>query len=235
MAKILIADDEQSIRNAVGFYMRKEGHEVVAAADGDEALRVFEEEPFDLVILDVMMPGHGGYEVCSAIRDVDPHIPVIFLSVKDSPIDKNLGFKLGADDYITKPFEPSELVFRVNSCLRRGSGASLREPGARAAGGANGSIELGDLRIEVATRSVFVSGARIDLTAKEFDILLLLARNPNTVFARQQILDAVWGADYYGSTGIVAVFIRKLRQKIENDPSRPVHILTEWGVGYRIV
>lgn len=235
MAKILIADDEQSIRNAVGFYMRKEGHEVVPAADGDEALRSFEEESFDLVILDVMMPGHGGYEVCSAIRDANPHIPVIFLSVKDSPIDKNLGFKLGADDYITKPFEPSELVFRVNSCLRRGSGAPSGESGDQAAGSADGSIELGDLRIEVATRSVFVSGARVDLTAKEFDILLLMARSPNTVFARQQILDAVWGVDYYGSAGIVAVFIRKLRQKIEADPSRPVHILTEWGVGYRIV
>lgn len=120
MARILIVDDDAGIRDAVSFYIRKEGYDVVAVSDGVEALRVYQEGDFDLVILDIMMPGHGGFEVCSAIRDKDPRIPVIFLSVKDNLIDKKLGFKLGADDYITKPFEPTELVLRVNSCLRRG-------------------------------------------------------------------------------------------------------------------
>ncbi len=234
MARILIADDEASIRDAVSFYIRKEGHDVIAVADGREALSKYADDHFDLVILDIMMPNYGGYEVCSAIRDKDPGIPVIFLSVKDSLIDKNLGFKLGADDYITKPFEPTELVLRVNSCLRRGRISSPWAADERE-DAKSSTIILGDLRIETSTRCVFVSNKRIDLTAKEYEVLLLLSRNPDTVFSRQQILDAVWGVDYFGSAGIVAVFIRKLRQKIEKDASHPTHILTEWGVGYRIV
>lgn len=232
MTKILVADDESSIRNAVGFYMRKEGFEVVAVKDGDEALRAYEQQSFDLVILDIMMPHHGGYEVCSAIRDTNPSIPIIFLSAKADLIDKNLGFKLGADDYITKPFEPAELVLRVNSCLRRSQSATGR---AQAPAQGIDVITLGDIRIDASIREVVARGARVDLTAKEYEVLELLARCPNTVFTRQQILDAVWGVDYYGSAGIVAVFIRKLREKIEENPSHPAHILTEWGVGYRMV
>ena len=159
MARILIVDDDAGIRDAVSFYIRKEGHDVVAVSDGVEALRVYQEGNFDLVVLDIMIPGHGGFEVCSAIRDKDPRIPVIFLSVKDNLIDKKLGFKLGADDYITKPFEPTELVLRVNSCLRRGqyspSGASLEAQGGEP--GEEGVIVLGDLRIDTNTRSGSVS------------------------------------------------------------------------------
>ncbi len=233
MTTILIADDEASIRDAVSFYMHKEGYGVVAVKDGDEALREYESQHFDLVILDIMMPRHGGFEVCSAIRDKDPAIPVVFLSAKSDLIDKNLGFKLGADDYITKPFEPVELVLRVNSCLRRSQTAS-QQP-VPDTDKERSVIILGDLRIDTRIREASVNDRRVDLTAKEYDVLALLARCPNTVFTRQQILDEVWGVDYFGSAGIVAVFIRKLREKIESDPSMPAHILTEWGVGYRIV
>lgn len=233
MTTILVADDEASIRDAVCFYMHKEGYEVIAVKDGDEALREYGSRRFDLVILDIMMPRHGGFEVCSAIRDKDPAIPVILLSAKSDLIDKNLGFKLGADDYITKPFEPVELVLRVNSCLRRSQTAAQQS--AHAPEGERGTIVLGDLRIDTRIREVSARGRRVDLTTKEYDVLVLLARCPDTVFTRQQILDEVWGVDYFGSAGIVAVFIRKLRAKIESDPSVPTHILTEWGVGYRIV
>ena len=232
MTAILIADDEISIRNAVSFYMQKEGYDVVAVKDGDEALRAWRQQHFDTVILDIMMPGHGGYEVCSAIRDEDPNVPVIFLSAKNDLIDKKLGFKLGADDYITKPFEPAELTLRVSSCLRRNR---LDTHASSANAGHSSVISFGDLTIDPRNREVIARGKRIDLTTREYDVLAHLASAPNTVFTRQQILDAVWGVDYYGSAGVVAVFVRKLREKVEADPSSPVHLLTEWGVGYRLV
>ena len=233
MTSILIADDDKSIRDAVGFYMRKEGYDVVSAKDGDEALRAYEGSKVDLAILDIMMPSHGGYEVCSAIRDKDPVTPIIFLSAKGDLIDKNLGFKLGADDYITKPFDPGELVLRVNSCLRRANANAGRSSGAP--DDDKTPIVLGDVQVDTRIREVSVRGRRIDLTAKEYEVLAFLARRPDTVLTRQQVLDAVWGSDYFGSAGVVAVFIRKLREKIEECPSKPVHILTEWGIGYRIV
>ncbi|ACV22164.1 Transcriptional regulatory protein walR [Slackia heliotrinireducens] len=230
---ILVVDDDASIRDAVAIYMKREGHDVVQAKNGVEALEVFNRQHLDLVILDVMMEGYNGFEVCSAIRDKDISLPIIILSAKDDLVDKGLGFKLGADDYITKPFEPAELVMRANSCLRNRSPQEAEaEP---QAGGGGSVITLGDLSIDVDTRQVTVGNRRLDLTTKEYDILLLMARRPNVVFTRQQILDSVWGYGYVGSSGVVAVFIRKLREKIEADPSRPVHIITEWGVGYRIV
>lgn len=231
---ILVVDDEKSIRDAVTFYLKKEGYSVIAAKDGNEALDIFEKSSIDLIILDIMMQGYGGFEVCSAVRDKSETVPIIMLSAKRDLVDKSLGFKLGADDYVTKPFEPAELVMRVNSCIRRNQ-AFLREGAAGGEECPTATIELGDLSIDPRTRQVIAQGRLLDLTAKEYGILHLLAQRPNTVFTRQQILDAVWGYDYYGSTGVVAVFIRKLREKIEVDPSKPAHIVTEWGVGYRIV
>ena len=230
---ILVVDDDANIRDAVAIYMKREGHDVVQAKNGVEALEVFNRQHLDLVILDVMMEGYNGFEVCSAIRDKDISLPIIILSAKDDLVDKGLGFKLGADDYITKPFEPAELVMRANSCLRNRSPQEAENELQVGSGGP--VITLGDLSIDVDTRQVTVGDRRLDLTTKEYDILLLLARRPNVVFTRQQILDSVWGYGYVGSSGVVAVFIRKLREKIEADPSRPVHIITEWGVGYRIV
>lgn len=232
MTAILIADDEASIRDAVSFYIRREGYSVETAKDGDEALNKCSSHHFDLIILDIMMPKRNGYEVCAAIRDEDPTIPIIFLSAKGDLIDKSMGFKLGGDDYITKPFEPVELMLRVNSCLRRSQAASRQASAFQELGG---TILLDDLRIDTARREVTVGGRKCDLTAKEYEVLEFLAARPNTVFTRQQILDAVWGVGYFGSAGIVAVFIRKLREKIERDASKPAHILTEWGVGYRVV
>lgn len=233
MKTILVVDDDASIRDAIAFYMKKEGFSVLQAQDGAEALEVFSKEHIDLVILDIMMQKYSGFEVCSAIRDVDVSLPIILLSAKDDLVDKSLGFKLGADDYITKPFEPAELIMRVRSCLRN------RQPASQASTTATTSSEtciiLDDLSVDVKTRQVSVDGVRVDLTAKEYEILALMARRPNTVFTRQQILDAVWGYDYFGSSGVVAVFIRKIREKIERNPSKPAHIVTEWGVGYRIV
>ena len=230
---ILVVDDDASIRDAVSIYMKKEGYDVVQAKNGVEALEVFNRQPLDLVILDVMMEGYSGFEVCSAIRDKDQYLPIIMLSAKDDLVDKGLGFKLGADDYVTKPFEPAELVMRVNSRLRNRRFAETGN-GTEESGGSK-LIVLGDLTIDTETRQVTSRGERLDLTTKEYDILVLLAQRPNIVFTRQQILDSVWGYGYQSSSGVVAVFIRKLREKIEKDPSKPVHIITEWGVGYRIV
>lgn len=233
MTSILIADDDASIRDVVSFYMRKEGYDAVAVKDGQEALQAFDESRYDLVILDIMMPKHGGYEVCSAICDKDPTVPVIFLSAKGDLIDKTLGFKLGADDFITKPFEPEELVLRVNSCLRRKrNGAAVVAASTKADPDV---IVLDDLCINVRSREVTVRGDPVSLTAREYDVLAFLANYPNTVFSRQKILDAVWGEGYFGDAGVVAVFIRKLREKIEENPAIPSHILTEWGAGYRLV
>lgn len=230
---ILVVDDEASIRDAVSFYMKREGHEVLQARDGREAMEAIASQSFDLAILDIMMEGYSGFELCSALRDRNSTVPIIMLSAKSDLIDKSLGFKLGADDYITKPFEPAELVMRVNSCLRRSQAFAKESDGTAPHNDA--VVTLGDLSINTRTRQVEACGRPLELTAKEYSILLLLAQRPNTVFTRQQILDAVWGYDYYGSAGVVAVFIRKLREKVEENPSKPSHIITEWGVGYRIV
>ena len=178
------------------------------------------------------MHGIGVYVFCSPFPHQNADVPVIFLSAKNDLIDKKLGFKLGADDYITKPFEPAELTLRVNSCLRR---SRLESHAVDARSEDSSTITLGDLVINRRSREVIARGNRIDLTTREYDVLVHLASIPDAVFTRQQILDAVWGVDYYGSAGVVAVFIRKLREKIEADPSNPTHILTEWGVGYRLV
>ena len=231
---ILVVDDDASIREVVSICMRREGFEVIQAKNGMEALDLYARTRVDLVILDVMMEGYSGFEVCSAIRDRDISLPIIMLSAKNDLVDKGLRFKLGADDYVTKPFEPAELVMRVHSCLRNRQPGSEGGPGGAQPGRA-AAIALGDLTIDPESRQACARGRRLDLTAKEFDILLLLAQRPNTVFTRQQILDSVWGYGHHGNTGVVAVFIRKLREKIEEDPSKPSHIITEWGVGYRIV
>lgn len=227
MARILIADDEESIRDIVSFYAHREGHESVTVKDGEAAVEAFSAGGFDLVILDVMMPARNGFEVCAALRAIDDDVPIVMLSAKGDIVDKSMGFGAGADDYITKPFDPEELVLRINSCLRRHGSKSAAVPAGR--------IVLDDLVICPKEREVSVGGNRVVLTAKEFDILNFMAQYPGAVFSRAQILDAVWGADHVGDSGVVAVFVRRLREKIESDSSHPRHILTEWGAGYRLV
>ena len=230
MEPILVVDDEHAIADLVCLALENAGYRCRAAYSGAEAADLIEAGRWALVVLDVMLPDHDGYELKTFIGD---ETPVIFLTAKTDVAQRVKGLAAGAQDYICKPFEPAELVMRVNSCLRRSQAFAEKSEGANGDGGS--TIILGDLSIDTQTRQVTARGERLELTAKEYNILLLLAERPNIVFTRQQILDAVWGYDYYGSNGVVAVFIRKLREKIEGDPSKPVHIITEWGVGYRIV
>ena len=227
MTRILIADDEESIRDIVTFYARREGYDAVAVKDGECAVMTFKTGAFDLVILDIMMPNKNGFEACAAIRAMDNDVPVVLLSAKGDIMDKTTGFGVGADDYITKPFDPEELVLRINSCLRRYKGRTEKPRSNR--------IVIGDISICPVERSVEVAGNVVPMTAKEFDMLNFMAQYPGAVFTRRQILEGVWGADHVGDAGVVAVFVRRLREKIEKDPAHPQHLLTEWGTGYRLV
>ena len=229
---ILVVDDDASIRDAVSFYMRREGYDVLQAKDGQAAMEVIATENFDLAILDIMMEGYNGFELCSAIRDRNQTVPIILLSAKRDLIDKSLGFKLGADDYITKPFEPAELVMRVNSCLRRSQAFAEKSEGANGDGGS--TIILGDLSIDTQTRQVTARGERLELTAKEFDILRLLMENPRRVYTKAQIYSLIWNDAYMGDENAVNVHISRLRTKIEDDPRKPQVVITVWGIGYKL-
>ncbi|MDI3281018.1 MAG: response regulator transcription factor [Bacillota bacterium] len=224
-AKILIVDDEPKIRRAVEQALQKEGFRCLQAGDGPSAWRVFQEERPDLVILDLMLPGEDGFEVCRRIR-AQSQVPVIILSVKGELTDKVAGFTLGVDDYLTKPFSPAELVLRVKAVLRR----AYAHQSAPLAGEV---IRAGDLIINAAQRSVHRGEEEITLTAREFDLLWLLAAHPGRVFTKEQILDRIWGCDYVGDENVVPVLVRRLREKVEPDPARPRYIQTVWGVGYK--
>lgn len=225
MAKILLADDEPSVRDTVSFYLRREGHEVLLASDGREAVATYRHEHPDLVILDVMMPGANGFDVCATIRGESEAVPIIMLSAKSDLVDKGTGFKNGCDDYMGKPFEPEELIMRVSSCLRR-----VAQPAQSGA-----VVTSGDLEVRLQSREVLRDGAALSLTAKEFELLAYLAENPGIVLSHHQILARVWGEGYIGDAGVVAVYVRRVREKIEADPKNPKHILTDWGVGYRFL
>lgn len=228
MHRILIADDESSILEAVSFYMEKEGYVALPAKTGTQALELFKREKPSLVVLDVMMPEKNGFEVCKEMRAIDPDVPILFLSAKGDIVDKSVGFSSGADDYITKPFIPDELVMRVNSCLRR------RRTEAPVASGDEVRV-FGDLEVNVAKREVMRDGQAVRLTAKEFSLLAVMTTYPNMVFTRNQLLQSVWGEEYIGDSGVVAVYVRRVREKIEALPDSPRHLLTDWGVGYRFV
>ena len=189
---------------------------------------IFQDATPDLVVLDVMMPGLNGFEVCEAIRETDARVPVIFLTAKGDLVDKGMGFKLGADDYVTKPFEPEELIMRIRTCLRRRDAfpAARKNPDV---------IDLGDLSVNLDSKTVAVRGAGVSLTAKEFDLLAFLAQHPAEAISRVRLLQGVWGEDYIGDPGVVAVVVRKVREKIEENPAKPCHLITEWGYGYRLV
>ena len=225
--KILLIEDDIEISEMLCSYLIAENFEVVCAADGQKACEAFDIGSYSIVLLDLMIPKITGMNVMKYIRQKST-VPIIIISAKDSDSDKTLGLGLGADDYITKPFSITEVMARIKANIRRNTeyaAVQLEQT----------KLVCGTLVMNLENHTVTKSGEIIELTAKEYNILLLLAERPNIVFTRQQILDAVWGYDYYGSNGVVAVFIRKLREKIEGDPSKPVHIITEWGVGYRIV
>ncbi len=227
-SSILVADDEPSVLKVVKYYAEKNGYRVYTASDGEQALGIFQDATPDLVVLDVMMPGLNGFEVCEAIRETDARVPVIFLTAKGDLVDKGMGFKLGADDYVTKPFEPEELIMRIRTCLRRRDAfpAARKNPDV---------IDLGDLSVNLDSKTVAVRGAGVSLTAKEFDLLAFLAQHPAEAISRVRLLQGVWGEDYIGDPGVVAVVVRKVREKIEENPAKPCHLITEWGYGYRLV
>ena len=224
MATVLVVDDEPIVRDVVVRYLQRDGYETLVAADGDAARRLIEETPPALVVLDVMLPGTDGLALCRWIRSRGD-LPVIMLTARGDEADRIVGLELGADDYVTKPFSPRELAVRVQTVLRRSA------PAARDAQ----RLELDGLVIDPHTREVARDGERLRLTAKEFDLLFFLASNPRQVFSRDQLMGRVWGYEAAVDTGTVTVHVRRLRAKIERDPSSPEHLETVWGVGYRFV
>jgi DNA-binding response OmpR family regulator len=223
---ILVVDDEVTIREVVRRYLEREGFQVVEAADGYEALDAIKEESPDLIVLDLMMPGIDGLTLTQHLRQ-DHHTPIIILTARGETSDRIRGLDLGADDYITKPFSPQEVVSRVRAVLRRTGGPAVP--------GAEKPIEVGNMWIDPVSRGVKVAEEAITLTAKEFDLLIYLAARPQQVYTRTQLLANVWGDELYTDPSTVTVHIRRLREKIESDPSKPKHILTVWGVGYKFV
>jgi len=228
--RILLADDEQSIQTLLSYPLQKDGFEVVRASDGREALDLFAEQSFDLVVLDVMMPRLDGLEVCRRLRERSS-VPIIMLTAKTEEIDKVLGLELGADDYITKPFSMREFRSRVKAALRRaGMSARVDDDGAD---GAEPPLERHELRIDFAKRSVRVRGEEVPMTYVEFEILGVLARAPGRVFTRDVLLTRIWGDSAFRDPRTIDVHIRHLREKLESDPKQPEYIFTVRGVGYR--
>ena len=224
MPKILIVEDEPALLDALEFGLSSEGFEVVTCADGEQSLKVFERERPDLMLLDLMLPGLPGTEVCKRVRAISA-VPIIMLTAKDGEIDKVVGLELGADDYVTKPFSMREVAARVRAVLRRGADWDLPEHGA--------PVEVSGVRIDSERYEVHVRGDAVDLPPKEFALLELLMRNAGRVLTRDLIIDRIWGADYVGDTKTLDVHIKRLRGRIESDPHDPRHITTVRGVGYK--
>jgi DNA-binding response OmpR family regulator len=222
METVLVVDDEPTLREVVVRYLERAGSRALEAGDGDEAETLLRTQPPDLVILDLMLPGTDGLELCRRIR-ADSALPVIMLTARGEEADRIVGLELGADDYVTKPFSPRELVARVRTVLRRTNGPVE----------ARDRIQHGDLTLDSETRDVRKSGSLVSLTAREFDLLWFLASHPRRVFSREHLMSRVWGYEPAYDTGTVTVHIRRLRAKIEDDAARPRHIETVWGVGYR--
>jgi DNA-binding response OmpR family regulator len=220
---VLVVDDEEIVREVVVRYLQREGYRTLEAGDGDEARRLIERDAPSLVVLDLMLPGTDGLALCRWIRSRG-ELPVIMLTARAEETDRIVGLELGADDYVTKPFSPRELAARVRTVLRRATPSE--RPEATAA--------FGDVELDAGTREVHKGGQEVKLTAREFDLLWFLASHPRRVFSRNQLMERVWGYEAALDTGTVTVHVRRLREKIEDDPSRPRHLETVWGVGYRL-
>ena len=222
--RVLVVDDEKLIVKGIRFSLEQDGMEVTCAYDGEEALTFAREQQFDIILLDIMLPKLSGFEVCQQIREFS-NVPIIMLTAKGDDMDKILGLEYGADDYITKPFNILEVKARIKAIIRR---TAKQEKKADTAG----RIQAGDMTIERDNRRVYIEGTEINLTAKEFDVLELLATHPNQVYSREKLLTMVWGADYPGDARTVDVHIRRLREKVETNSSEPKYVHTKWGVGY---
>ena len=222
--RVLVVDDEKLIVKGIRFSLEQDGMEVTCAYDGEEALTFAREQQFDIILLDIMLPKLSGFEVCQQIREFS-NVQIIMLTAKCDDMDKILGLEYGADDYITKPFNILEVKARIKAIIRR---TAKQEKKADTAG----RIQAGDMTIERDNRRVYIEGREINLTAKEFDVLELLATHPNQVYSREKLLTMVWGADYPGDARTVDVHIRRLREKVETNSSEPKYVHTKWGVGY---
>ncbi len=223
MTRVLVVEDEESFSDALSFMLRREGYEVGIAIDGLQAIEEFDRHGADLVLLDLMLPGISGTEVCRSLRQRSA-VPIIMVTAKDGEVDKVVGLELGADDYVTKPFSSRELVARIRAVLRRRGEPDELLPTV---------LEAGPVRIDVDRHVVSVRGDVTSMPLKEFDLLELLMRNAGRVLTRGQIIDRVWGSDYVGDTKTLDVHIKRLRAKIEDDPANPVHIVTVRGLGYK--
>jgi two-component system, OmpR family, response regulator RegX3 len=223
VTRIMVVEDEESFSEALAFMLRREGYEVEVAGDGNLAVDLFERQGADLILLDLMLPGLSGLEVCRQVR-AKSQVPIIMLTAKDGEIDKVVGLEIGADDYVTKPFSSRELLARVRSVLRRhGDIDDLVAT----------TVEAGPVRMDVDRHVVTVRGTQVSLPLKEFDLLEMLVRNAGRVLTRGQLIDRIWGADYVGDTKTLDVHVKRLRAKIEEDPAVPVHLVTVRGLGYK--
>ncbi|WP_448641229.1 winged helix-turn-helix domain-containing protein [Geodermatophilus sp. URMC 63] len=223
MTRVLVVEDEESFSDALSYMLGREGFEAVVAPSGPEALAEFDRAGADIVLLDLMLPGLPGTEVCRALRSRS-NVPIIMLTAKDSEVDKVVGLELGADDYVTKPYSARELVARIRAVLRRRG--DVEAP-------ADGALEAGPVRMDVERHVVAVDGEAVALPLKEFDLLELLLRNAGRVLTRGQLIDRVWGSDYVGDTKTLDVHVKRLRAKIEPDPANPKHLVTVRGLGYK--
>lgn len=222
--KVLVVDDEKLIVKGIRFSLEQDGMEVDCAYDGEEAFQMAKSKPYDMILLDVMLPKMDGFEVCQAIREFSG-VPIVMLTAKGDDMDKILGLEYGADDYITKPFNILEVKARIKAIMRRTQPAAKKEQNPA-------NIVRGDLRLDCDSRRLFIRDSEINLTAKEFDLLELLVKNENKVYSRENLLNMVWGYEYPGDVRTVDVHVRRLREKIESNPSEPKYVHTKWGVGY---
>ena len=221
--KILVVDDEALLVKGIRFNLQNEGYEVITGSDGLEAVKLVREEKPDLLVLDVMMPNMDGMTACSKIREFSS-IPIILLTAKTDDMDKLMGFDHGADDYLTKPFNILELKARIRALLRRAGAAEKKE--------AENTLTIGSISLDLNGRNAYRNGELADLTAKEFDVIEFLMRNPNRVYSREALLDTIWAYEYRSDIRTVDVHIRRLREKLEENPAQPKYIMTKWGVGY---
>ncbi len=224
MSRVLVVEDEESFSDALSYMLRKEGFDVAIAATGPQALTEFDRDRPDIVLLDLMLPEMSGTEVCRQLRQ-KPYVPIIMITARDSEIDKVVGLEIGADDYVTKPYSPRELVARIRAVLRR--------PATEAAESTDATLTAGPVRMDVQRHVVTVAGTSVPLPLKEFELLELLLRNAGKVLTRGQLIDRVWGADYVGDTKTLDVHVKRLRSKVEPEPSSPRFIVTVRGLGYK--
>jgi len=220
--KILVVDDEELLVKGIRFNLQNDGYDVITGSDGIEALKLAQTQQPDLIILDVMMPNMDGLQACAKIREFSD-VPIIMLTAKTEDIDKLMGFEQGADDYLTKPFNILELKARIRALLRRSASQSPNNAS---------ELVIGAIRLDLDARNAYRSGELVDLTAKEFDVIEFLMRNPNRVYSREALLDTIWAYEYRSDIRTVDVHIRRLREKLEENPADPQHIITKWGVGY---